>query len=115
MPQLDVYIICNMLYSVILIFIIIYILNISNILIIINLILRIRKLKFILDKKQIYEILKESLKKIGLKFYKTIFYLKYNQLLKIQRYFFVDDIFDIKNLKRNFLKKNSKYNILFLY
>jgi hypothetical protein len=105
MPQLDVYIICNMLYSVIIIFIIIYILNISNILIIINLILRIRKLKFILDKKQIYEILKESLKKIGLKFYKFVFYLKYNQLLKIQRYFFTEDIFDIKNLKKNIIKK----------
>jgi hypothetical protein len=105
MPQLDVYIICNMLYSVILIFIIIYILNISNILIIINLILRIRKLKFILDKKQIYEILKESLKKINLKFYKVIFSLKYNQLLRVQKYFFVEDIFDIKNLKKNIIKK----------
>jgi hypothetical protein len=105
MPQLDVYIICNMLYSVIFVFIIIYILNISNILIIINLILRIRKLKFFLDKKYIYKILKESLRKINLKFYKYIFVLKYNQLLKIQRYFFVDDIFDIKNLKKNIKKK----------
>jgi hypothetical protein len=59
----------------------------------------------ILDKKQIYEILKESLKKIGLKFYKIIFFLKYNQLLKIQRYFFTEDIFDIKNLKKNIIKK----------
>jgi hypothetical protein len=94
-----------MLYSVIIIFVIIYLLNISNILIIINLILRIRKLKFILDKKQVYEILKESLKKISLKFYKIMFYLKYNQLLKIQKYFFIEDIFDIKNLKKNIIKK----------
>src|ERR1700761_8988052 len=98
MPQLDIYIICNMLYSVIFVFILIYILNISNILIIINLILRIRKLKFFLEKKYIYKILKESLKKINLKFYKYIFFLKYNQLLKIQKYFFIDDIFDIKHL-----------------
>jgi len=105
MPQLDVYIICNMLYSVIFVFIIVYILNISNILIIINLILRIRKLKFFLDKKYIYKILKESLRKINLKFYRYIYILKYNQLLKIQRYFFVDDIFDIKNLKKNIKKK----------
>ena len=105
MPQLDVYIICNMLYSVIFVFIIVYILNISNILIIINLILRIRKLKFFLDKKYIYKILKESLKKMNLKFYRYIFLLKYNQLLKIQRYFFVDDIFDIKNIKKNIKKK----------
>lgn len=100
MPQLDIYIICNMLYSVILIFILIYILNISNILVIINLILRIRKLKFFLDKKYIYKILKENLKKINIKIYKYIFYLKYNQLLKIQKIFFVDDILDIKNLKK---------------
>ena len=73
MPQLDVYIICNMLYSVIFVFIIVYILNISNILIIINLILRIRKLKFFLDKKYIYKILKESLRKINLKFYRYIY------------------------------------------
>lgn len=105
MPQLDIYIICNMLYSVIFVFIIVYILNISNILIIINLILRIRKLKFFLDKKYIYKILKESLRKINLKFYKYIFYLKYNQLLKIQKFFFVDDIFDIKNIKKNIKKK----------
>lgn len=104
MPQLDIYIICNMLYSVIFVFIIIYILNISNILIIINLILRIRKLKFFLDKKYIYKILKESLRKMNLKFYRYIFLLKYNQLLKIQKYFFVDDIFDIKNLKKNIKK-----------
>jgi hypothetical protein len=94
-----------MLYSVIFVFVIIYILNISNILIIINLILRIRKLKFFLDKKYIYKILKESLKKINLKFYRYIYILKYNQLLKIQRYFFIDDIFDIKNLKKNIKKK----------
>ncbi len=105
MPQLDIYIICNMLYSVIFVFIIVYILNISNILIIINLILRIRKLKFFLDKKYIYKILKESLRKINLKFYRYIFYLKYNQLLKIQKFFFVDDIFDIKNIKKNIKKK----------
>jgi hypothetical protein len=80
-------------------------LNISNILIIINLILRIRKLKFFLEKKYIYKILKENLKNINLKFYKYIFILKFNQLLKIQRYFFVYDIFDIKNLKKNIKKK----------
>ena len=69
MPQLDVYIIYDMLFSVIFIFILVYILNISNILVIINLILRIRKLKIFLDKKYIYMLLKESLKKICLKFY----------------------------------------------
>jgi len=105
MPQLDVYIICNMLYSVILIFILIYILNISNILIILNLILRIRKLKFFLEKIFIYKILKESLKKTGVSFYKTLFFFKYNQILKMQKYFFAEDILDIKNLKKNFLKR----------
>lgn len=58
MPQLDVYIICNMLYGVIIMFIATYMLNVSNMLIIINLILRIRRLKISLDKKYIYEVLK---------------------------------------------------------
>ena len=101
MPQLDIYIICNMLYSVIIVFIIIYILNISNILIIINLLLRVRKLKFFLEKKQIYKILKESLKKITLKFQNFTFYLKYRQVLTIHKFIFSNDAFDIKNLIKN--------------
>jgi hypothetical protein len=105
MPQLDIYIICNMLYSVIIVFILIYILNISNILIIINLLLRVRKLKFFLEKKQIYKILKEGLKKIVLKFQNFTFYLKYNQILIINKFIFSNDAFDIKNLIKNRKKK----------
>lgn len=100
MPQLDIYIICNMLYSVISIFLIVYILNISNILIKINLILRIRKLKFFLLKKYIYNVLLESLNKMDILYYKYILYIKNNQLLKIQKLFFTEDIFDLKNLKK---------------
>jgi hypothetical protein len=101
MPQLDIYIICNMLYSVIIVFILIYILNISNILIIINLLLRVRKLKFFLEKKQISKILKESLKKIILKFQNFTFYLKYKQVLITHKFIFSKDAFDIKNLVKS--------------
>lgn len=105
MPQLDTYIIFDMLLCSIFILILVYILNTSNILIIINLILRIRKLKIFLDKKYIYMILKESLKKICLKFYENIFKLHFFKLKLIRKYFIVDDILDISNLKKENLKK----------
>jgi hypothetical protein len=75
-------------------------LNINNILIIINLLLRIRKLKLCLDKKYIYKILKEGLIKINLKFYRHIFYLNLLKLQVIKKYFFVEDILDICKLKK---------------
>ena len=59
MPQLDIYIIFNMLYGIIFLFVITYRLNISNMLIIINLLLRLRNLKLSLDKKYIFKVLKE--------------------------------------------------------
>src|SRR5690349_2307000 len=104
MPQLDVYIIYHMLFSVIFIFILIYILNISNILVIINLILRIRKLKVYLDKKYIFMVLKESLKKIRLKFYEHLLKLSFYKLKLIKKYIINNDILDISNLR----KKNKK-------
>lgn len=100
MPQLDVYIICNMLYGVIIIFIATYMLNISNILMIINLILRIRKLKLSVDKKYIYEILKESLVQVNLKFYRSVFYIQLSKLDMIKNYFIFEDILDIYTLKK---------------
>jgi hypothetical protein len=102
MPQLDVYIICNMLYYVILVFIIAYMLNISCILIRINLILRIRRLKLSLDKKYIYNILKENVTKYNLRFYKYIFYLQQIKLRLIKKYFINEDLLDfsIKIIKK---------------
>lgn len=100
MPQLDVYIICNMLYSVIIIFIATYMLNINNMLIIINLILRIRKLKICLDKKYIYKFLIENISKINLKIYENIFYIETKQWMILKKYFFKKDILDIYKLKK---------------
>ena len=105
MPQLDVYIIYDMLFSVIFIFIVIYILNISNILVIINLILRIRKLKLYIDKKYVYILLKESLKKTRSKFYEYIFKLYFYKFKIIKKYFINEDILDISSLKKNIIKK----------
>jgi len=104
MPQLDIYIICNMLYSVIIIFIVAYMLNINNILIIINLLLRIRRLKICLDKKYIYKILKESLIKINLKFYRQVFYLNMLKLQIFKKIFITEDILDICKLKKSIIK-----------
>jgi hypothetical protein len=75
-------------------------LNINNILIIINLLLRIRKLKMCLDKKYIYKILKEGLIKINLKFYRHVFYLNLLKLQILKKYFFIEDILDICKLKK---------------
>lgn len=99
MPQLDIYIICNMLYYVIIIFIAAYMLNISNILIIINLILRIRKLKLSVDKKYIYAVLKASLVKVNLRLYIHILNIQILKLEIIKKYFIFEDILDIYTLK----------------
>lgn len=108
MPQLDIYIIHDMLFSTIIIFILVYIINISNNLVIINLILRVRKLKICLDQKYIYMLLKESLKKVRLKFYEYTFKLYFYKFKFIKKYFINDDILDISNLKKNILKRKSK-------
>ena len=107
MPQLDIYIICNMLYGVIILFIFAYMLNINNILIIINILLRLRKLKLFLEKKYIFKNLQYILKKknvIIYKFYGYFLSLKLNILKKI---IFVENIKDIRNLKQSDLKIND--------
>lgn len=102
MPQLDIYIICNMLNSVIIIFIATYMLNISNILIIMNLILRIRKLNLNVNKKYMYEVLKlkQKIVLLNLRFKKYIFCLQYLKLKLINDFFFIEDILDIYTLKK---------------
>jgi hypothetical protein len=100
MPQLDVYIICNMLYNVILVFIAAYMLNISNFLIVINLILRIRRLKLSLDKKYIYNILKESLIKCNLRYYRYIFNMQLIKFELIKKYFIQENLLDTSTLKK---------------
>ena len=69
MPQLDVYIICNMLYGVISMFVFAYMLNTCNLLISTNLLLRIRKLKMYVDKR--YLLLK--LREIAFKLYYRLY------------------------------------------
>lgn len=101
MPQLDVYIICNILYSVIIIFIVTYMLNINNIIIIINLLFRIRRLKMYLDKKYIYKAIKEGLIKVNLRFYRYVFYLNILKLQFIKKYFTIEDLLDICKLKKS--------------
>ena len=105
MPQLDIYIINDMLFSVILILILVYLLNVSNTLVIINLILRIRKLKICLDKKYIYMILKESLKKVHLKFYRYALYLYIYEIKLIEKYLINRGILDASNLKKKIFKR----------
>jgi len=108
MPQLDFYIICNMLYSVIFMFIVIYILNTSNILIIINLVLRMRKLKNYLDKRYVYLLLKESLVKINLRFQLNIFKFKYLKIKFIQKYLITEEFLNFSNINKNLKERKKK-------
>jgi hypothetical protein len=89
-----------MLYNVILVFIAAYMLNISNLLIVINLILRIRRLKLSLDKKYIYNILKESLIKCNLRYYRYIFNMQLIKFELIKKYFIQEDLLDTSTLKK---------------
>jgi len=74
MPQLDLYIINNLLYSVIFLLIFTYMLNINNFLININLLFRLRKLKISVIKKFIVLVLYEFFRKfVILKFHFIIF------------------------------------------
>lgn len=99
MPQLDIYIICNMLYGVIIMFIVTYMLNINNILITINLLLRIRKLKICLIKKYILKILLENLLILKIRLYFYIFN-RINSILKEYKHDYVlKNILDVSNLK----------------
>ena len=100
MPQLDVYIICNMLFWVITMFIFTYMLNINNILLQINLLVRLRKLKISLDKKYISKILKESLFNLTLCIYIYTCNLSILILKKIKDHYLIKNVIDQSNLKK---------------
>jgi len=105
MPQLDIYIIFGMLFCVLFVFLFVYKLNISNILIILNIILRVRKIKIQIDKKYSYLLLKEIFKNSLLRAYKYIYINKNKALKDIYIYFISDDILDISTLKKKVKKK----------
>lgn len=100
MPQLDIYVVNELLVSVIWIFIWINNLNISETLIIINLILRIRKLKVLINKKYINMILKQSLHKLLVILCRYLLWYYVTQLKLIKKYFIDKDILDINNIKK---------------
>ncbi len=104
MPQLDLYIICNMLYSVIVLGVLTYMLNIQSILIIINLLLRLRKLKVFLEKKYIFRSLKYILKLKKIIIYKLYCYLLSNQLIFAKKFLLTENFEDIRNLKVSDIK-----------
>ena len=72
---------------------------------IINIILRIRKLKLLLDKKYINNLLKEIFTKVSVRFFKNVFKLNYLKLKILEQNFIKKDFLDIFNIKKNILKK----------
>jgi hypothetical protein len=76
-------------------------LNIANMLIIINILLRLRKLKIFLEKKYIFKNLHYILKKKNVIIYKFYGYLLSLKLNIIKKILFVENMKDIRNLKLN--------------
>lgn len=111
MPQLDIYIVCNLIFSVILLIIIIYICNTLTTLLRINLSLRLNFLQKMIQKKSIFKILEENGR------YRRFIYMKL--LLKRAKSFtslfkksiFNYDILDIKIKEKKILLKNIKHKL----
>ncbi len=116
MPQLDIYILFQLVQAVLLFWCLLFLLNISNFLLNIFLSLKTIKLKFFIEKQILKKIFKE------LFFYKNLQFLKWGLLLVLNLYLniknkiFIENLLDIFNLKikiyNKFLKKGIKNNII---
>lgn len=116
MPQLDIYILFQLVQAILLFWCLLFLLNISNFLLNIFLSLKIIKLKFFIEKQVLKKIFKE------LFFYKNLQFLKWGLLLILNLYLniknkvFIENLLDIFNLKikiyNKILKKNIKNNII---
>lgn len=100
MPQLDLYIIVFMVYGVLALFIFAYRVNISNILIRINLLLRTRKLKIYLDKKYIFKKLKLMILLSNYRIQYKVFTMLTNLLKKLKTVVIFKDFCDSAPFKQ---------------
>jgi len=113
MPQLDIYILNNMLIIFLIIFAFNYNWNAISLLFVLNIIFRLRKIKMQLKKKIIFYFLNEILDYFKIKFYWNILLYKNNIFKKILFFFICEDILDIKISVRNlkniqFILENKK-------
>lgn len=116
MPQLDIYILFQLIQAILFFWCLLFLLNISNFLLNIFLSLKTIKLKFFVEKQTLKKVFKE------LFFYKNLQFLKWGLLLVLNLYLniknkiFIENLLDIFNLKikiyNKFLKKNIKNNII---
>lgn len=109
MPQLDIYIICNLVFSVILLLIIIYLCNVEAILLRINITLRIRRLKIFIEKKYIFKMLKEIMQQRKLKYIVLVLERTKKYISLLKKYIFVYDFLDIKINETKILLRKLKY------
>jgi hypothetical protein len=77
-------------------------------LIILNIILRVRKIKIQIDKKYSYLLLKEVLINSSLRIYKYILINKNNLFINIYKLFILEDVLDISTLKKKIKKLKKK-------
>jgi hypothetical protein len=116
MPQLDIYILYNLVQTILLFWCLLFLLNISNILLNIFLSLKIIKLKFFVEKQFLKKLFKEIFFFKNLRFFKKNLLLILNLYLNIKNKLFIENLLDIYNLTikiyNKILKKNIKNNII---
>jgi len=116
MPQLDVYILYELVQTVLIFWCLLFLLNISNLLLNIFLSLKVIKLKFFVEKQLLKKIFKEVFFIKNNKYLKKIILIITNLYLNIKNKIFVENLLDIYSLNIKIyniiLKKNVKNNII---
>lgn len=116
MPQLDIYILWDLIHYVLLFWCLLFILNLSFLLINVFLSLRIIKLKYFIEKQLLKKIFKELYFLKNIKFFKNIILLIKNSFLNIKNKYFIEKLLDIYSINLNIyikiLKKKIKNKIL---
>ena len=115
MPQLDIYILCQLVLSVLIFWSLLFLLNLNNLLINIFLSLKVIKIKFFIEKQLLKKIFKELYFIKNIKYIKKIITIITKLFLDVKKKIFTENILDIYNTNINIynikLKKKYKNNI----
>jgi hypothetical protein len=116
MPQLDIYILCQLVLSVLIFWSLLFLLNLNNLLINIFLSLKVIKIKFFIEKQLLKKIFKELYFIKNIKYIKKIITIITKLFLDVKKKIFTENILDIYNTNINIynikLKKKYKNNII---
>lgn len=116
MPQLDVYILYQLIQNVLILWILLFLLNLYSFLFNIFLSLNVIKLKFFVEKQLLQKIFKEIFWKKNMKYLKKIFFLNINIKINIKDKIFFENLLDIYSFHikvyNKILKNKYKKNII---